>query len=157
MNKQVLRFQKIAGLLTEGQMYELGMKDLGIGAAMAAGSIFGSPQAQAQEPQQVVQQTSDDLDILNPKAAKILSKQGYEPLAGGLPIDASVGKLQDMITKGFKIVQGKAVGQTESAAKASAFLKAKAKIEGATVPTNVVLKRDLDNGNIEVVIFLATK
>lgn len=155
--KEILRFQKIAGLLTESQIYELGMKDLGIGAAMAAGSLFGSPQVKAQEPQQIVQQASDDLNITDPKAAKNLNKQGYEPLVGGMPIETQISKLQDMLAKGFKVVQGKAVGSNQSAAQAAAFFKGKAKIQGQVIPTNVVLKRILDNGNTEVVVFLASK
>jgi len=160
MNNQseILRLKKLAGLLTESQMHELGLKDLGIGAAMAAGSLFGSPQqTKAQEPQQIVQQASDNLDIMSSKAAKQIEKQGYKTITGGLPIDVSIERLQDMVGQGMKIVQGKAVGTHQSAAQMAATQKAKAKAEGKTVPTNVVFYKTLDNGNVEVIVFLGSK
>jgi len=159
MNNQseILRLKKLAGLLSESQINELGMKDLGVGAALAASSLFGSPEVKAQMPQQIVQQATNDIDITSSKAVKNISKQGYETIVGGLPLEASINKLQDMIQKGFKIVQGKAVGQTQTAAKMSATEKAKSKLEGQVIPTNIVLKKTLDNGNTEVIVFLATK
>jgi hypothetical protein len=158
MNNQseILRLKKLAGLLSESQIHELSLKDLGIGAAMTAGSLFGSPQAKAQEPQQIVQQASDDLDITSSKAAKQIEKQGYKTVAGGLPVDMSIERLQDMIGKGVKIVQGKAVGTHQSAAQMAAMQKAKAKAGDKIVPTNVVLYKTLDNGNVEVVVFLGS-
>lgn len=160
MNNQaeIIRLQKLAGLLSESQVNELGIKDLGIGAALAASSLFGSPEVKAQStPQQIVQQASDDIDITSSKAVKNLDKQGYETMAGGLPLEMSIEKLQNLIQKGFKIIQGKGVGNTQSAAQFAAMTKAKSKSEGKTVPTNIVLQKTLDNGNIEVIVFLASK
>jgi len=155
---EILRLKKLAGLLSESEVHELGLKDLGIGAAMAASSIFGSPQqTKAQEPQQIVQQTSDDIDITSSKAAKQIEKQGYKPGAGGLPIDISIERLQDMIGKGIKIVQGKAVGTNQSAAQMAAIQKAKSKASGQITPTNITFYKTLDNGNIEVIVFLGNK
>lgn len=160
MNNQaeIIRLQKLAGLLSEGQVNELGIKDLGIGAALAASSLFGSPEIKAQSsPQQIVQQVSDDIDITSSKAAKNLDKQGYETIVGGLSLEMSIHKLQNLIEKGFKINQGKAVGKTQSAAQFAAMTKAKSKSEGKIVPTNISFQKTLDNGNIEVIVFLATK
>jgi hypothetical protein len=155
---EILRLKKLAGLLSESEVHELGLKDLGIGAAMAASSIFGSPQqTKAQEPQQIVQQASDDIDITSFKAAKQIEKQGYKPAAGGLPIDISIERLQDMIGKGIKIVQGKAVGTNKSAAQMAATQKAKLKASGQITPTNITFYKTLDNGNIEVIVFLGSK
>lgn len=160
MNNQaeIIRLQKLAGLLSESQVNELGIKDLGVGAALAASSLFGSPEVKAQSaPQQIVQQASDDIDITSSKAVKNLDKQGYETIVGGLSLEMSIDKLQNLIEKGFKIIQGKAVGNTLSAAQLSASQKAKSKIQGQIVPTNIVLQKTLNNGNIEVIVFLATK
>jgi len=155
---EILRLKKLAGLLSESEVRELGLKDIGIGAAMAASSIFGSPQqTKAQEPQQIVQQASDDINITSFKAAKQIEKQGYKPSAGGLPIDVSVERLQDMIGKGIKIVQGKATGTTQSAAQMVAIQKAKLKVSGQTIPTNITFYKTLDNGNVEVIVFLGSK
>jgi hypothetical protein len=155
---EILRLKKLAGLLSESEVHELGLKDLGIGAAMAASSIFGSPQqTKAQEPQQIVQQASDDIDITSSKAAKQIEKQGYKPAAGGLPIDISIERLQDIIGKGMKIVQGKGVGTTQSSAQLAATQKAKSKTSGQIIPTNITFYKTLDNGNIEVIVFLGSK
>ena len=155
---EILRLKKLAGLLSESEVHELGLKDLGIGAAMAASSIFGSPQqTKAQEPQQIVQQASDDIDITSSKAAKQIEKQGYKSAAGGLPIDISIERLQNMIGKGIKIVQGKAVGANQSAAQMAAIQKAKSKTSGQITPTNITFYKTLDNGNIEVIVFLGSK
>ncbi len=155
---EILRLKKLAGLLSENEIQELGLKDLGIGAAMAASSIFGSPQqTKAQEPQQIVQQASDDIDITSSKAAKQIEKQGYKPAAGGLPVDISIERLQDMIGKGIKIVQGKATGTTQSAAQMAATQKAKSKAPGQITPTNITFYKTLDNGNVEVIVFLGSK
>lgn len=155
---EILRLKKLAGLLSESEIRELGLKDLGIGAAMTAASLFGSPQqTKAQEPQQIVQQASDDIDITSSKAAKQIEKQGYKSAPGGLPIDVSIETLQGMIGKGIKIVQGKAVGTTQSAAQFAATQKAKSKTSGQTKPTNIVFYKTLDNGNVEATVFLGSK
>jgi len=62
-----------------------------------------------------------------------------------------------MIGKGIKIVQGKAVGNTETAAKETAKQKAKSKVSGQTIPTNITFYKTLDNGNVEVLVFLGSK
>jgi hypothetical protein len=155
---EILRLKKLAGLLSESEIRELGLKDLGIGAAMTAASLFGSPQqTKAQEPQQIVQQASDDIDITSSKAAKQIEKQGYKSTPGGLPIDMSIEKLQDMIGKGVKIAQGKAIATTQSAAQFAATQKAKSKVSGQTIPTNITFYKTLDNGNVEVLVFLGSK
>ena len=155
---EILRLKKLAGLLSESEIRELGLKDLGIGAAMTAASLFGSPQqTKAQEPQQIVQQASDNIDITSSKAAKQIEKQGYKPAAGGLPVDISIERLQDMIGKGVKIAQGKAIGATQSAAQFAATQKAKSKVSGQTIPTNITFYKTLDNGNVEVLVFLGSK
>jgi hypothetical protein len=155
---EILRLKKLAGLLSESEIRELGLKDLGIGAAMTAASLFGSPQqTKAQEPQQIVQQASDNIDITSSKAAKQIEKQGYKSIPGGLPIDMSIEKLQDMIGKGVKIAQGKAIATTQSAAQFAATQKAKTKVSGQTIPTNITFYKTLDNGNVEVLVFLVSK
>lgn len=155
---EILRLKKLAGLLSESEIRELGLKDLGIGAAMTAVSLFGSPQqTKAQEPQQIVQQASDNIDITSSKAAKQIEKQGYKSTPGGLPIDMSIEKLQDMIGKGVKIAQGKAIATTQSAAQFAATQKAKTKVSGQTIPTNITFYKTLDNGNVEVLVFLGSK
>jgi hypothetical protein len=155
---EILRLKKLAGLLSESEIRELGLKDLGIGAAMTAASLFGSPQqTKAQEPQQIVQQASDDIDITSSKAAKQIEKQGYKSTPGGLPIDMSIEKLQDMIGKGVKIAQGKAIATTQSAAQFAATQKAKTKVSGQTIPTNITFYKTLDNGNVEALVFLGSK
>lgn len=155
---EILRLKKLAGLLSESEVRELGLKDLGIGAAMTAASLFGSPQqTKAQEPQQIVQQASDDIDITSSKAVKQIEKQGYKTMTGGLPIDMSIEKLQNIIGKGIKVVQGKAIGTTQSAAQMAAIQKAKSKVAGQTIPTNISFYKTLDNGNVEVIVFLGSK
>jgi hypothetical protein len=145
--------------LSESEIQELRLRDIGIGAAMTAASLFGSPQqTKAQEPQQIVQQASDDIDITSSKAAKQIEKQGYKPAPGGFPIDVSIEMLQDMIGKGIKIVQGKAVGNTETAAKELAKQNAKSKASGQIIPTiNITFYKTLDNKNVEVLVFLGSK
>jgi hypothetical protein len=139
------------------KLSELDLKKAAIAGAIALGTLGIPSQIKAQEPQQTVQQVSGDLDITSSKAARYLEKQGYKPTAGGLSIDMAVAKLQDMIGKGFKIVQGKGVGETQTSAQLAAFQKAKSKLEGQSIPTNIVLYKELDNGNIEVVVFLGSK
>ena len=139
------------------KLSELDLKKAAIAGAIALGTLGTPSQIKAQEPQQKVQQVSGDLDITSSKAARYLEKQGYKPTAGGLSIDMAVAKLQDMISKGFKIVQGKGVGETQTLAQLSASQKAKSKLEGQAIPTNIVFYRELDNGNIEVVVFLGNK
>ena len=139
------------------KLSELDLKKAAIAGAIALGTLGTPSQIKAQEPQQKVQQVSGDLDITSSKAARYLEKQGYKPTAGGLSIDMAVAKLQDMIGKGFKIVQGKGVGETQTLAQLSASQKAKSKLEGQAIPTNIVFYRELDNGNIEVVVFLGNK
>jgi hypothetical protein len=139
------------------KLSELDLKKAAIAGAIALGTLGTPSQIKAQEPQQTVQQVSGDLDITSSKAARYLEKQGYKPTAGGLSIDMAVAKLQDMISKGFKIVQGKGVGETQTLAQSSASQKAKSKLEGQAIPTNIVFYKELDNGNIEVVVFLGSK
>jgi len=139
------------------KLSELDLKKAAIAGAIALGTLGTPSQIKAQEPQQTVQQVSGDLDITSSKAARYLEKQGYKPTAGGLSIDMAVAKLQDMISKGFKIVQGKGVGETQTLAQSSASQKAKSKLEGQAIPTNIVFYKELDNGNIEVVVFLGNK
>lgn len=139
------------------KLSELDLRKAAIAGAMALGTLGAPNQIKAQEPQQVIQQISGDLDITSSKAARYLEKQGYKPTAGGLSIDMAVSKLQDMIGKGFKIIQGKGVGKTQTAAQLAAFQNAKSKLEGQPIPTNIVFYKELDNGNIEVVVFLSNK
>ena len=139
------------------KLSELDLRKAAIAGAMALGTLGTPNQLKAQEPQQVIQQLSGDLDITSSKAARYLEKQGYKPTAGGLSIDMAVSKLQNMIGKGFKIVQGKGVGETQTSAQLAASQKAKSKLEGQPIPTNIVFYKELDNGNIEVVVFLGSK
>jgi hypothetical protein len=158
---EILRLKKLAGLLSESEIHELGLKDLGVGAAMTVASLFGSPQqTKAQEPQQIVQQASTDTKAAKEEIAKEikeLKELGYKPMMGSLITKDAIKQLQDIIDGGTNIVQGKAVGNTLSAANSNAIQNANRQVKGKRVQTNVAFYRELENKNVEVLVFLGSK
>ena len=128
---------------------------------MTAASLFGSPQqTKAQEPQQIVQQASRDTKVAKEEIAKEikeLKELGYKPMMGSLTIKDAIKQLQDIIDGGTNIVQGKAVGNTPSAANSNAIQNANRQVKGKRVQTNVAFYRELENKNAEVIVFLGSK